>query len=67
MECIVGEDFNMECGIYLKEENICFRGWVLEETAGDSLRMLPSKAKVHQLGSPGGSRGGPGKEEKAII
>ena len=42
MECIVGEDFNMECGIYLEEENICFRGWVLEETARDSLSSPPA-------------------------
>ena len=38
MECIIGEDFNMEYGIYLEGEKYFFTGWVLEETVGDSLR-----------------------------
>ena len=32
MECIVEEDFDMECGICLEGGEYFFRGWILEGT-----------------------------------
>jgi len=42
MECIVGDDFDMECGICLEGGEYFFMGWILEGTIGDRLRA-PAK------------------------
>ena len=41
MECIVGEDFDMECGICLEECEYSFQAVDFREYPGDSL-MSPS-------------------------
>ena len=52
MECIVGEDFDMECGICLEGGEYFFSGWILEGTIGDSLRGLPVPAPGLEPGPP---------------
>ena len=49
MECIVGEDFDMECGICLEGEEYFFQGWILEGTIGDSLRSTYEIVQVRKI------------------